>query len=132
MTPEAAAHLAAIKSLVAAQHPAMQVYDYGTVPGGNQATGAMPTNFVLVSVERRLTDVQILSGDGALGGWRITTRAVSKILANAQKDADRIHAALDGNRLTVSGEHSNPVQFESDTAPRWDDGYFVADAIYTY
>jgi hypothetical protein len=44
----------------------------------------------------------------------------------------KVAVALNEKALTIGGDVTTPVQFESDQAPEWDDGRYSALALYTY
>ena len=65
-------------------------------------------------------------------GWRITTRQVGKTITNARQMRTRTHAALEGVRLTVAGDLTTRIQFESAEVIGEDGSYWSGLETWTY
>jgi len=104
----------------------------GAVP---LALGAVPSTppdwYTEVGVVRRYGGEQRMSGlrDGQL--YRITARQVAKMLPNAQNLRAK-SAGLEGAVLTIAGQTSTPIEFESADPIAEDDGYYSGLETWTY
>ena len=128
---DARPHATAVKSAIAAALGSLHVYDHGQVPGTYSNTGSLPNIFVLVAIERRQSPV-LRSARAGDAGWRVITTALGRTVAECNWARLKVAEALCEQRLEVSGFSTTPIQFESDTAPKYDDGRFAADAFYLY
>lgn len=125
-------HATAIKSAIAAALGSAHVYDHAELPGGyNDPDGTLPNIFVLVAIERRQSEV-LRSARAGNAGWRIVLTVLGRTVKECDWARLKVAEALGEQRLEVSGFWTTPIQFESDTAPRFDNGRFAADALYTY
>jgi hypothetical protein len=90
-----------------------------------------PDYYTEVGVVRRFGGVQRYGGqrDGQL--YRITERAVAKILKNAQNLRSRSDA-LEGAVLTIDGLTTTPIEFESADVIGPDDGYYSGLRTWSY
>lgn len=126
-------HMIAIKDAIDAALPAaLNVYDYSTVPGTNGNSGTVPTTFVIVSVERRFNPTRRLTAQAGSTGWRISARCVASTVTNVGLLLNAVAVALNENRLTIDGDTTTPIQFESDRAAEYDSGKYAAYSIWTY
>lgn len=100
-------------------------FDLGDVP-----TPA-PDKYTEVTVTRRFGGEQRGSGerDGQL--YRITARQVSKVFQNAQNLRVK-SSGLEGLVLTVAGEKTTPIEFESADTIGEDDGWYSGLETWTY
>lgn len=124
-------HATAVKSAIAAALGSSHVYDHGQVPGTYSNTGSLPNIFVLVAIERRQSPV-LRSARAGDAGWRIVLTVLGRTVSECNWARLKVFEALGEQRLEVSGFSTTPIQFESDTAPRYDDGRFAADVFLTY
>lgn len=124
-------HATAVKSAIAAALGSAHVYDHGQVPGTYSNTGSLPNIFVLVAIERRQSPV-LRSARAGDAGWRIVLTVLGRTVSECNWARLKVSEALNEQRLEVSGFSTTPIQFESDTAPRYDDGRFAADVFLTY
>lgn len=119
----ATAVLAALNGALAASMPA---YDYDDVPA------TRPANYVEVTVSRRAGAPNRAPGSTGRSGWRITTRPVSTTVSNAREMRKRCVSALLYVRLTVDGDISSPIQFETEDPIGPDDGWYSGLSVWTY
>lgn len=125
-------HAEAIKAAITATVGPDRVYEYGDVPGADGNEGTLPLIYVLVTVERRVGALKRAGAFAPSSGWRVTTRAVGRTVSECRWALAKIALALDEQRLTIGGETTTPLQYESGQAPESDDGRFSALDIYTY
>lgn len=131
--PHAEAVKAAIRAKLSPSSPATaHVYDYDDVPSTYGNAGTLPNIFVVLSVERRAGSPLRGTGRTGTSGWRIALRGVGRTVDESRFALLRAAEALDGARLTVSGEKSTPVLFETDQAPEYDDGRWSGSSVWTY
>lgn len=124
-------HHAAVKAALA---PAVhdQVFNDDEVPGSPQhADETLPDLFALVAVERRIVYPR-RAGLPGRSSWRLSVRYVGRTVNEALWVLDRTQDALDEFRLTVSAVTSTPLSFESSSPPRWSDGRYAGEVVYTY
>jgi hypothetical protein len=126
-------HATAIKAAIDAALPTtVNVYDYSTVPGTNGNTGTIPAQFVIVALERRYNPNLRTTAQAGSTGWRISARAVATSVTNAGLLLAAVSTALNEQRLTIDGETTTPIQFESDQAPEFDSGKYAGLSLWTY
>lgn len=101
-------------------------YDYDEVPAER------PDNYVEISVSRRFGGEPRLTGRKGSTGWRVTTRAVSRYVSDARLMQEKCRTALEYVRLTVGGETTTPIDFESEDPVGPDDGWFSGLITWTY
>lgn len=128
---DARPHATAAKAAIAAALGSSHVYDHGQVPGTYGSTAPLPNIFVLVAVERRASPV-LRSARAGNVGWRLVVTALGRTVSESAWAAEKVALALNEQRLTVGGAETTRIQFESATAPRYDDGRFAANLFYTY
>lgn len=125
--------MAALKAAIESQlGAAADVYDYSTVPGTNGNSGKVPSAFVIVSAERRYNPNLRSTARAGGSGWRISVRCVASTVTNVGLLMNAVSVALNENRLTINGDTTTPIQFESDRAAEYDDGRYAAYSIWTY
>jgi hypothetical protein len=100
-------------------------YDLGDVP---KTTASLYTE---VTVTRRFGGEQRGSGEREGQLFRITARQVAKVYQNAQNLRAK-SAGLEGATLTVGGETTTPIEFETADPIAPDDGWFSGLETYTY
>jgi hypothetical protein len=100
-------------------------YDLGDVPH------PLPDWYTEVTVTRRFGGEQRGSGEREGRLWRITTRQVSKRLQAAQNLRAKLDA-LEGAVLTIGGETTTPVEFETADPIGPDDGWWSGLETWTY
>lgn len=100
-------------------------YDLGDIPA------TPPERYTEVTVTRRFGGEQRFSGlrDGQL--FRITARQVAKVYQNAQNLRAK-SAAIEGVTLTVGGQTTTPIEFESADPIGTDDGWYSGLETWTY
>lgn len=91
-----------------------------------------PVNYTEVTVTPRYGAPNRNTASTGRAGWRITTRAVGKTVTNAREMRKRARTALLYQRVTVAGEESTPIQFESGEPIGEDDGWFSGLTTWTY
>lgn len=128
---DARPHLDAIKAAIADAMGSDDVYDHSDVPGRFGNPGDLPDVFVLVAVERRYSPV-LRSAHAGNVGWRVIVTALGTTVAESAWVLSRVADALNEQRLIIASQPTTRIQFESDTAPKFDDDRFTADAFYTY
>lgn len=125
-------HATAVKAAIQAkldligttEHP--QVYELDAVPT------VRPDDYVTFNIYRRYGGTDRLDGFIGTCGWRITTQAVSKNLSAARVLRKTVTTALLNVNLTVSGEVTTPVLFETEDVFVEDDDYYVGFTDFTY
>lgn len=118
----AAAVIAAINALSGA------AYDLDDI----KALATTPTSYNEVTVSRVFAGVPRLSADMGTTSWRITSRAVAKTVTNAREMRGRATLALENARLTIAGETTTPIQFETDEGIGEDNEWFSGLTAWTY
>ena len=110
-----------------------KAYEYGDVPGSNGNAGVTPERYVLVDLSRRFVAGRLLSGEARTKGWRLGTRYVAKLTADARTLRQRVTNTLE-NRIirTPAGDEVGPFVFESAEAIRPDDGYQSGSDVWTF
>lgn len=125
-------HATAVKTVIQAEldtigtteHP--QAYELDGVPSER------PDDYVTVNLYRRYGGESRLDGFIGTCGYRIETQAVSKNLSAARRLRKAVSDALLNVNLTVSGELTTPVLFETEDAFVEDDDYYAGQTDYTY
>lgn len=107
-------------------------YDLGKVPGSTGNTGKVPQWYTEVSVSRRYGSNPRVTSASGVQGYRITTRAVANSAANARNVRAKQHAALEETVLTVDGEATTPIKFESAEPIASDEGMFSGLTTWTF
>lgn len=130
MTLDARTHATAIKAALSSLP--VTVYEYDNVPGSNGNGGTVPQNFLILAVERRFGGNLRNSARSSVSGWRFSLRSVGATVSNARKLLADSAALLNESRLTVGGESTTRIQYESGQAPAWDDGHYSAVDFYVY
>lgn len=125
-------HAAAVKAALEATVGADRVFEYGEVPGADNNPGELPPIFVLITVERRTGALTRAGAYAKASGWRVTARAVGRSISECRWTLAKISTALDEQRLTIGGNTTTPIQYESGQAPELDEGRFSALDVYTY
>lgn len=119
-------HAAAARAAVTDELGDWQAYEYGKVPE------SLPHIYALVSVERRFTPSTRMSGYSGRSAWRLSVRTVGRSPDEARWAMARATAALDEQRLTISGAPSSLLQFESSTDAEPDEGRYSALTQWIY
>lgn len=102
-------------------------YDVGKEPSPR------PKEYVDVNVSRVFGGTPRTSSQKYLTGYRVTVRGVSELSAtNARNSLEVCRAALEYKRLTVDGQESTPIQFETEDPAEPDNGWFVGLLAFTY
>lgn len=114
--------------------PKWKAWDYDELPEKAPDGKALPLPniFALLSIERRFNETRILSGDDGLTGWRIAVRSLGRTVDEALWAMFKVATALDGQRLTINGALTPPIQFESDQAPTPDETRYGGISYYTF
>ena len=129
-------HSAAVKAAINAGP--LNAYDYDEIPGAptnpseTERNLPLPNIYVAVSIERRTGASLRSTATTGRTGWRIGARCVGRTVDECNWALFKVAAALNEARLTISGDVTTPIQFESDQAPEWADGRYTARALYTY
>lgn len=122
------AHASAVVAAINAELPATRrAYEVDDLPSPR------PAEYVEVTVSRRAGADPRFVGRTGRTGWRVTTRPVSSTSAkNVRLMQADCAAALDGANLSIGGEFSTPVQFETADPVVPDDNWFSALTAWTY
>ena len=125
-------HVAAIKAAL----PAVDLYDYGTVPGakgpgGETNPGALPTHYALVQVERMDYPTTTAARVARRTLWRLQLRAVGTSPNNCREIRKRL-LSLESARLTIAGRTTTPLQAGPVEDARPDDSRWSALVEFTY
>jgi hypothetical protein len=123
-------HAAAIRT--ALDSAGAEPYDTGKVPGSTGNAGQMPQWYTEASVTRRFGGNPRATATSGVDGYRILTRAVANSAANARNVRTKQHAALEGVVLTIDGQQTTPITFESADPIALDDGMFSGLTTWTY
>lgn len=124
-------HIAAVTAALTATLGANRVFEYGKVPGQSGNAGNLPPIFALPALERRYVPPERRGRTGR-SGWRLSVRYAGSTPAEARWAALKVAQALDGVRLSIDGESSTPVTFESSSAIAPDDGRHSGESFWTY
>jgi hypothetical protein len=124
----AVAVLAVIDAALAAMTVPRHAYDLDTLA----RLATKPADYVEVTVSRRAGADRRACGATERGGWRVTTRAVGQTETNARLMLERTRGALEYKRLTVGGEVSTPIQFESEEVIGPDENLWTGLMAWTY
>lgn len=99
----------------------------------DQVPSPRPTEYVDISLARRFGGERRASSQLGITGYRVTIRATSETApANVRQTIATCRAALEYARLSVGGEVSTPVQFETEDPAGADDGWFSGVDAYTF
>jgi hypothetical protein len=123
-------HLAAVRAALDSAGAAP--HDIGRVPGASGNPGQVPQWYTETSVVRRFGGNPRVDSRSSVQGYRITTRAVANSAANARNIRAKQHAALEDVALTVDGEQTTPIKFESADPIASDEGMFSGLTTWTY
>lgn len=115
----AAAVVAALNSAGA------HAYDYDDVPA------SPPDFYTQVAVSRRFGGTRRGSGEPVGQFYRILERAVANTVSNARNLRAKTDA-LEGTVLTIGGQTTTPIEFESAQPIGPDDGWFSGARTWTY
>lgn len=119
--------LAVIAALNAGLPASVRAYDLDDLPA------TRPADYLEVTVSRRAGGELRSTGATKTAGWRVTTRAVSKVsVSNARTTLNKARLALEFVNLSVGGKTSTPVQFETQEAVEPDDGWWSGLIAWTY
>lgn len=117
---------AALAVLNAALTPKV-AYDFDDIPA------TRPADYVEVSLHRRFGGESRASGQKWVTGYRLAVRSVSQAsVSDARLMRLKAKTALESKFLTVSGETSTPIQFESEDPIGPDDGWYSGLTLYTF
>lgn len=86
---------------------------------------------VYVAVTRRFGSPERICGYPPGTAWRFVARCIGEDIGAARAAMEDV-AALEGTRIVVDGVTSQPIQFESASAPEPDDGWFSGQSTWTY
>lgn len=92
----------------------------------------LPKGYTEVMVSPRAGAPLRNPGSTGRRGWRIATRQVGTTVSNAREMRKRTHEALEFVRLTVGGDQTTPIQFDSAEEIGEDDGYWSGLETWTY
>lgn len=111
----------ALKTLLTAARP----YDLDDVP-------ASALDYTEFGLTRRYGGNPRSTTESGVVGYRITTRAVGKTVSNAREMRKRQHAALEDQRVTVGGETSTPIKFETAEEIQQDGEFYTGLTAWTF
>ena len=136
--PDERAHWAALKTAIAAKvgpkpgTTETRVFQYGEVPGLHGRDGVIPDLFVLVSIQRRSVQPAKSSRRGDTSGWRVTVLCAARTVDETEWAGLKVTEALEDACLSVSGNTSTPLVFESGRAIGPDGTRFSGVSVWTY
>lgn len=94
---------------------------------------AKPAERIEVTVTRRYIQVGRVSTDQDIDGWRIQTRVVADIIANARELRRHVRARLEKAVLTVGTVTTTPIRYETgDDIARDDQRFWSGYETWTY
>lgn len=141
-------HTVAIKTLVNAHLIAVgdgdgeadaRCWDFDGVPGSESCDdealreARLPDIYLQVHVERRYVAPQRMGGAKAgRSSWRATVRGTGRNVDEARWALLRATEALDEVRLTVDGDLTTPLTFESSSSVELDDRRYSGAVTWTY
>lgn len=92
-----------------------------------------PPQYVEITLARRFGGQQRVSAGIALTGYRLTIAAVSQSTVSAARaDLEKCRVALEFKRLTVGGEKTTPIQFETNDDADYGAGWFAEYMAFTF
>lgn len=91
----------------------------------------LPDYYTEVSVSRRYGGEALASSELTSKSYRITTRQVAKTITNARRLRAK-GAGLEDTLLTVGGDTTSPVAFETEDLIGPDDGWYSGLQTWTY
>lgn len=113
-------------------------YDYDEIPGAptnpseTERNKPLPNIYVALSIERRGGVPVRATATTGRTGWRVAARCVGRTTDECRWALLKVAVALNEKCLTIGGDLTSPVTFESGQAPEWADGRYTARALYTY
>jgi len=134
-TLDATPHIDAAVAAIKAVRIPNDVYPFGEVPGTNRKganSGTEPATYLRVTVERRYMEATRMVGRAGRVAWRVSVRSASTNPRNTRQGLLDASTALNEARLVVAGQTSTPIQHETTNDLDYDDGYYLADVIFTY
>lgn len=117
---------AVLTALNAVLTTGMDAYDLDDIPS------PLPDNYVEVTVSSRAGAPNRSTASTGRSGWRITTRTVGKTVSNAREMRRLVRTALLFVRLTVDGDQTTRIQFESEEPIGPDDGWYSGLSTWSY
>lgn len=121
------ANATAILAAINAQFTSTHAYELDKIPSPR------PAEYVEVTLSRRFGGTLRLGGSMNVVGYRITVRAVSQAtVANVRNSLEKCRSALEFKCLTVGGEKTTSIQFETEDPVAYDDGHFSGLLTFTY
>ncbi|WP_418063158.1 hypothetical protein [Pimelobacter simplex] len=118
---------AVVEALNAALPPKCRAYPLGQVPADR------PAEYVEVIVTRRFGGNPKASSVSDVAGYRTMLRAVSQAsVDNVHKTLDTCRTALEFQCLSVAGQVTTPIQFETARPAGPDNGWFSGAEQYTH
>lgn len=121
------ANAAAILTLLNAALSDVEAYEADEVPK------TRPSEYVDIAIGRRFGGERRSSSQAGLTGYRLTVRATSEMApSNVRDTLEDCRAALEYQRVTVGGEVSTPLQFETEDPAGEDEGHFSGVMAFTY
>lgn len=99
----------------------------------DQVSTTRPAQYVEVTLARRFGGERRASAGLGLTSYRITVAAVSQTtVSSVRSDLEKCRAALEFARLSVGGEVSTPIQFETNDDADYGAGWFAEYMAFTY
>lgn len=121
------ANIAAILTLLNAALTDVTAYEADEVPK------TRPSEYVDVAIGRRFGGERRSSSQAGLTGYRLTVRATSETAPmNVRDTLETCRSTLEYARLSVGGETSTPIQFETEDPAGEDAGWFSGVQGFTY
>lgn len=122
------AHTAAVIAALNAGSPNANAYTLDDLKG----LSTKPAAYTEVTVSHRYGAPNRAGGSTGRIAYRIATRYVAQFEVNAQRLRDLSDTALRFTHLSIGGDTTTPVQFESEDPIGDDDGWFSGLTTWTY
>lgn len=125
-------HATAIKAAIKAQLGPNNVYEYGQVPGADGVAGSLPNIFAIIALERRFNPTVRASTRAGSAGWRLSVTSVGRTVDECRWAQNKVAVALNEQRISIDGDLTTRLQYESGRAAEVDETRVSADDFYTY
>lgn len=124
-------HFDAVVAAVAANAAPGDEFDVLEI---NEVPQDVPDLWATAHVSRRYTGESTRIGSGVgVQGWRLDLKVTGRSPGACRWGLWQATKALEERSLTVAGQHTTPLEFETGNSPREDDdGRYSADVAWTY
>lgn len=112
----------------------VKAYRFGEVPGadGNGDDDDLPDRYAVVDVQRRPYTPQSMAAHPDVSGWAVSVVGVGREVDEAAWVLDRIAHALEDSVITLDGETSTPLTFDTSGPITRDGRVFEGLITFTY